>query len=152
MRVLLLLFFTLCAMTSHAHEDVQASLRVLHPWARATVPGAQTGGVYLQIQNTGEADRLISAKADLAQTTELHAMSMQGNTMQMRKLDDGVKLPTKQTVDFSPGGMHIMLVGLKAPLKEGSMFPLKLRFEKAGEKLVEVKVEPLTYTGQSAHQ
>ncbi|MDB5799615.1 MAG: copper chaperone PCu(A)C [Rhodocyclales bacterium] len=142
---------SLFTLVCSAHEYKLGNIRIVHPWARATLPGAQTGGVYLQLRNDGAADRLVSAKAEVAEAAEIHVMSMDGNVMQMRKLDKGVELPAGQTVEFKSGGLHIMLVSLKAPLKEGSMIPLRLRFEKAGEVSVDVKVESLTKGGEHQH-
>jgi copper(I)-binding protein len=61
--------------------------------------------------------------------------------MKMRAVE-AIAVPSGQKVELKPGGMHIMFMGLKAPLGEGDTFPLTLRFEKAGEVTVTVKVEP----------
>ncbi len=70
-------------------------------------------------------------------------MEMDGDVMRMRKLEQGIALPAGKTVELKPGGLHVMFIGLKAPLKEGDRFPLKLRFEKAGEVQVDVKIEAM---------
>jgi copper(I)-binding protein len=124
-----------------AHDYTIGSIHIGHPWARATVPGAQTGGAYLKLDNSGAADRLISVSGKVSDSSELHSMSMDGNVMKMDKLDQGLVIPQGKTVELKPGSTHIMLVGLKSPLKEGTMFPLRLKFEKAGEITVDVKVE-----------
>jgi copper(I)-binding protein len=67
-------------------------------------------------------------------------MAMEGNVMKMRQIDR-LALPAGKTVQLSPGGYHLMLLGLKAPLKAGDSFPLTLKFEKAGEVTVKVRVE-----------
>ncbi len=134
----------LCSAHSNAHDYTQGSIHIVHPWARATAPGAQTGGGYLKLENKGAADRLVSASAAVSEAAELHTMSMEGNIMKMEKLEKGVEIPAGKTVELKPGGLHIMLVGLKAPLKEGQSFPLKLKFEKAGEITVDVKIDSLT--------
>ncbi|MDB5888419.1 MAG: hypothetical protein JWM03_1291 [Rhodocyclales bacterium] len=136
------------ALSGGAQEYKLGDIRIHHPWARATLPGAQVGGVYLQLQNGGASDRLLSAKSDVAERVELHAMSMEGNVMQMRKLDQGVALPKGKTVAFESGSLHIMLTGLRAPLKEGTTFPLQLQFERAGTVGIAVKVEALTAVGK----
>jgi copper(I)-binding protein len=71
---------------------------------------------------------------------ELHEMKMEGNVMRKREVS-AVELPAGKAVELKPGGLHIMLMGLKAPLKEGDKFPLRLKFEKAGEVTVTVNVE-----------
>jgi copper(I)-binding protein len=120
---------------------VQAQPKIEHPYARATMPGQPNGGGYLKIDNAGgAADRLVAASADVSRTVELHTMKLEGDVMRMRQID-AIDVPAGQTIELKPGGMHLMFIGLKAPLKAGDSFPVKLRFEKAGERVVEVKVE-----------
>ena len=97
-------------------------------------------GAFLTIENAGADDRLVSASAEVSKVVELHSMSMEGDVMRMRQLDS-IALPAGKAVALKPGALHIMLIGLKAPLKEGDKFPLKLKFEKAGEVTVQVNVE-----------
>jgi len=127
---------TLCA---HAQEFKHGSLTIAQPHARATVPGQNTGGGYLRLHNKGPADRLIAASTPVSSTVELHSMTMEGDVMRMRELD-AIDVPAGKTVELKPGGLHLMLMGLKAPLKAGDNFALKLRFEKAGEVTVQAKV------------
>jgi len=118
-----------------------ADIRVEQPYARATVPGQRAGGGYLLLENTGKAaDRLLSVRADVSASVEMHTMSMDGNVMRMRELD-GIDVPAGQRVELKPGGMHIMFMGLKAPLKAGDTFPATLTFQKAGEVKVTVTVK-----------
>jgi len=124
---------------ANAHEFKLGDIRIGHPYARATVPG-QTGGAFLKLDNAGADDKLLSAQTELASRTELHSMAMEGDVMRMRQVD-AIALPTGKTVELKPGGLHLMLFGLKAPLKSGDKFPLTLRFEKAGEVTVTVNVE-----------
>ena len=123
-------------------RDVKlGAIAIGHPYARATVAGQPTGGGYLTLENKGGDDRLLSATAGVSGAVELHSMSMDGDVMRMRQVD-AIALPAGQTVELKPGGLHIMFVGLKAPLKAGDRFPMKLKFEKAGEVTVEVTVLP----------
>lgn len=133
----------LFASMASAHDYTLGKLRVVHPWARATAPGAAAGGAFLKIENTGAVDRLVSAQASVSALVELHTMVMDGNVMRMSKLENGIALPADQSVELKPGGLHVMFIDLKAPLKEGDRFPLKLKFEKAGEITVEVQVNGL---------
>jgi copper(I)-binding protein len=138
-------------LVAHAHSFKAGELAIGHPYARATVPGQPTGGAYLRLENRGDQpDRLVSASADVSRSVELHEMKMQGDVMRMRAVD-AVEIPAHQSVMLEPGGVHIMLVGLKAPLKEGERFPMTLKFEKAGEVKVEVVVEPVK-SGPAKHQ
>lgn len=116
------------------------------PYARATVPGQTAGGGFLTIENKGADDRLVAARAAVSNTVELHTMTMDGNVMKMRAVD-AIPVPAGRTVELKPGGLHIMFIGLKAPLGEGDSFPMTLRFEKAGEVTVNVKVQPVAGGG-----
>ncbi len=132
----------LCAAAAFAQADdfKLGSLTIAHPYARATVVGQTSGGAFLSVVNQGADDALISASGDVAAEVELHSMAMEGNVMKMRQIDR-LALPAGKTVQLSPGGYHLMLLGLKAPLKAGDSFPLTLKFEKAGEVTVKVRVE-----------
>jgi hypothetical protein len=104
------------------------------------VPGQRGGGGFLTIAGGAAADRLLSANADVCATVELHTMRMDGNVMRMRPVE-AIDVPAGTTVKLEPGGLHVMFVELKAPLKAGSSFPLRLRFEKGGEVTVQMKVQ-----------
>lgn len=108
-------------------------------WARPTVQGQSGGGAFLRITGGAAADRLLSAAAPVARSTELHTMEMDGNVMRMRPVA-GIAVPAGQTVELKPGGLHLMFSGLTQPLKTGTTFPLTLRFERAGDVKVDVKV------------
>lgn len=119
-----------------------AQPKVADAWARPTVQGQSAGGGYLRIDNTGgAADRLLAASADVSATVELHTMTMEGDVMRMRRVD-AIDVPAGQVVELKPGGLHIMFMGLKAPLRTGTSFPLTLRFEKAGEVKATMQVAP----------
>jgi copper(I)-binding protein len=118
-----------------------APIEVTHAWARATATTAKTGGAYLTIANKGASDdRLIAAATSVAAKAELHVTSMDGSVMKMRPLA-ALDVKAGGQEELKPGGMHIMLFGLTAPLKEGQRFPLALTFEKAGKVDVMVTVE-----------
>lgn len=124
-----------------AHDFHAGTLDIGHPWTRSTVAGQPAGGGFLTVRNTGPAaDRLVGAASPAAAEVQMHTMSMEGDVMRMRQVD-GIDLPAGQTVALEPGHLHLMLIGLKAPLKAGDMVPLTLRFEKAGEVPVQLKVE-----------
>lgn len=134
---------TLLVATSHAHEFEVGKLLIVHPWARATAPGAPVAGVFVTLDNSaGDADRLVGGETAVAERLELHTMKMDNGVMKMRKVD-AIDVPAKGTQKLAPGGLHIMLFGLKAPLKEGEQFTVTLQFKKAGKVPVKVKVEAL---------
>ncbi|MEO6747561.1 MAG: copper chaperone PCu(A)C [Caldimonas sp.] len=126
--------------TASAHEFKAGDLSIGHPYARPTAPSQPTGGGYLTLMSKGRADRLLSASTTIAREVQLHSMKMDGDVMRMREVD-AIDVPADTLVELKPGGFHLMFVGLKEPLKVGQPFPLKLRFEKAGEVTVQINVD-----------
>ena len=123
-----------------AIASAQTKLTVDHAWARATPAGAKTGAAYMTLINNGSAgDRLLAATTLVADKIQFHSVSEDNGVSRMREMHDVAVAPGAK-VTFSPGGMHVMLVGLKQPLKEGQTFPLSLTFEKAGKVDVTVSV------------
>lgn len=119
--------------------QAQNTVKTEAAWARPSVQGQAAGGGFLKITGGATADRLVSATAGVSKTVELHTMVMDGDVMRMRQID-GIDVPAGKTVELKPGGLHVMFIGLHKPLKVGDSFPLTLRFEKAGEQKIEVKV------------
>ena len=140
----------LATLAAAAHSFKLGEITIGHPYARTTAPGQSTGGAYLRFENRGPSDRLVAAQADIAKRVELHDMKMDGDVMRMRQLD-AIDVPPNKAVVLKPGGLHLMLVGLKAPLKQGDKFPLTLKFEKAGEVTVVVNVEPASSAEPMKH-
>jgi len=115
-----------------------AQVKVEGAWARPTVPGQQGGGGFVTLTSVA-GDRLVGGSTPLAQRFELHTMAMKGDVMQMRQVD-AIALPAGKAVKLEPGGLHVMFIGLKQPLAQGSKVPVTLKFEKAGEVNVEFEV------------
>ncbi len=107
-------------------------------FARATAPGQDTGGVFLTITSP-DADTLTGAATDVARVVSLHRTTMSGNVMQMRQMAT-VTLPAGKPVSFAPGGMHLMLEGLRHPLQRGETIHLTLHLAHAGAVAVDVPV------------
>ena len=118
-----------------------AQVKVEGAWTRATPPGAKIGAGYMKI-SAAKADRLVGASSPAAAKVELHVTQKQGDMMMMREVK-GYDIPAGGSFELAPAGAHLMLVDLKAPLKEGGKVPLTLRFEKAGEVKVELQVRAL---------
>jgi len=128
-------------MPAAAHDYTLGNLKIGHPWARATPPTAPAGGGFLTITNSGTtADRLVSVASAAASQVQIHEMKMDGAIMRMRELDGGLEIPPGATVALAPGGLHLMMMGLKGPLKEATRVPVTLTFEKAGKIDVELAV------------
>jgi copper(I)-binding protein len=127
------------ALLACVAAQAQTAPKVEAAWARPTVAGQSAGGAFLKITGGASADRLVAVSAPVAKATELHTMKMEGNVMRMHAVP-GIDVPAGQAVELKPGGLHVMFMGLSEPLKAGATFPLTLRFEKAGEVKVDVKV------------
>ena len=134
-----ILFGLPLAFAATAFAADSSSLRIEQPWAAETPPAARTGAAYLNIVNSGEADRLLGAKAEVARQVEMHTTTMDGNMMRMREVE-ALEVPGGATTALEPGGLHIMLIDLRQPLRAGQSFPLTLQFEKAGTLDVQVPI------------
>lgn len=121
--------------TSQAGPTVTlGDLSISGAFTRASLPSARAGGAFVNITNTGEApDRLVGAAADFAEHVELHQMVFKDKVMVMSPVEGGLPIAPGETLSLAPGGYHVMLIGLKRPLKEGTEVPITLKFEKAGE-------------------
>ena len=117
---------------AYAHDFTLGDLLVEHPWARASIGPARSGAIYVTLTNNGALpDRLLGASTPVATSARIHMHLMQDNVMKMRPVSAIEIAPGEPTV-LQPGGLHIMLTGLKAPLVEGALVTLTLEFEKAG--------------------
>ena len=116
-------------------------LRLAAPWSRATPKGAQTAIGYMTIKNNGTTpDRLIGGSVDVADHFQLHAMTMENGIAKMRELSD-IEIKPGQTIEFKPGGSHVMFVNLKHALSKGEHVSGTLVFERAGKVKIEYSVE-----------
>lgn len=109
-------------------------------WVRATPPGSRVAAVYLRLDNQGTtADRLLSVATPVAERAEVHETVYEGGVARMRRVEV-LEIAATGTLSLAPGGRHLMLLGLDAPLVAGARVPLTLRFEHAGELAVEATV------------
>jgi hypothetical protein len=143
----------LLALSVHAHGFAVGELFVRHPYTVPSLAGSPNGAVYFKgIKNAGkEADQLLSAKTSVADSVEIHEMTMDGEVMKMRPLSR-IDIPAGAEVSMvkgNPNGYHLMLLGLKQPLKDGDRFPVWLTFKQAGEVKVEVYVQTPKAPGPS---
>lgn len=131
-RKLLLGALALTAVSALAQVKVEGA------WARPTVPGQQGGGGFMAVVSSQD-DKLVGGRTPVAQRFELHTMAMKGDVMEMRQVAS-VALPAGRKVEFKPGGLHVMFIGLKQPLALGTKVPVTLKFEKAGEVKVDFEI------------
>ena len=101
---------------------------------RASTAGMPSSAAYLKIINNGVSDdRLIAAKAAIAQRVEIHSMEMDNGVMRMRTINGGLFIAAGESVTLAPGGLHIMLMGLTTDLVPDTKHEIILVFEKAGD-------------------
>lgn len=129
----------LCAAPAWAQVAVDA------PWVRATVAQQPATGAFMRLTASRDL-RLVGARSAAAAHVEVHEMAMQGQTMRMRQIA-ALALPKGRAVALAPGGYHLMLIGLKQPLRVGAKVALTLVFEdpagKRSEQEVQAEVRPL---------
>jgi copper(I)-binding protein len=115
-------------------------LSVTDAWSRSTPPGVTVGVVYFTLENdTGKSDRLLKLSTPIATKVEVHRTEVLDGIARMREVSV-LHVDAGQTLEFQPGGMHVMLMGLKQPLVAGQPYELELRFEVAGPRKVKVAV------------
>jgi len=132
----------------------QAGVAVSGAWTRPAAAG-QNGAGYLTIVNTGPGPQTLRrASSPVAAGVSLHQSVMAGGIMSMRSAAGGLSIAPGQTVTFKPGGYHLMLTGLKRPLKAGERAAVELDFAPAGKVTVELAVgagPPDAHAGMTLH-
>jgi len=135
----LLLALAFMGLVTSALAQSGAAIHIDHAWSRATA--GKTGVVYFTIANSGSTgDKLIGAATPVAAKAQFHIEINDNGIMKMRPLAS-IDIRAADQVTLKPGGMHLMLIGLTSPLKEGQTFPLTLNFEKAAPIEIMVAVE-----------
>ncbi|WP_306477461.1 copper chaperone PCu(A)C [Methyloversatilis sp.] len=124
--------FVTAALLALTTAPVIADITVKDPWVRATVPQQKATGAFMQI-TAPKAARLVEARSPVAGVTEIHEMTMDNDIMRMRAVP-GIDLPAGKAVELKPGGYHVMLMDLKAPITEGQDVPVTLVIEGADKK------------------
>jgi copper(I)-binding protein len=132
---------TLAPSALHAQQAPGQIIKASAAWARATPRNAPVAGAYLTLQNLGSAsDRLVSAASPAANRTEIHQMRREGDVMVMRPLPEGLEIRAGEQIVLSPGGYHLMLTGLKAPLVDGDKVHVTLTFQSGAVQHLDVPV------------
>ena len=116
----------------------QAEVTISDAWVRATAPGQKVGAAYMTLQSP-LATKLVYAETKSADEVEIHSMSMTNGIMKMRKLDV-LDLQPNKPEKLAPGGFHLMLFGLKAPLKAGDKVTLTLCFKDEKDQITHQEV------------
>jgi copper(I)-binding protein len=131
-----------------------AQVQVDDPWVRATVPQQRATGAFMQLTAAVDS-RVVEAQSPAAAVVEIHEMRMEGDVMKMRAVD-ALELPAGQTVELKPGGYHVMLIDLKAQVKEGDVVPVTLIVEDKDGRREAIEIvapaRPLTQGGAAQQQ
>lgn len=115
-------------------------LSVTNAWSRSTPPVARVGVVYFTLRNdTTKSDRLLKISTPVAEKAEVHRTEVLDGIARMREVAV-LHVDAGRTLEFGPGGMHLMLVGLRQPLVAGTTYDLELLFEAAGPRTISVQV------------
>lgn len=140
LRVFALLLAGALSWSALARDARLGDLYIGHAWSRPTADGMSMGVGYLTLTNRGQKDDiLVSASTPVAEGVEFHESTVVDGMARMRSREE-IAVPAGATVKLEPGGLHLMLVGLKAPLAAGSRVPLTLEFRDAGRIEIELTV------------
>jgi len=127
------------ALIAHDTED-HTALDISEVWARKTGSRTASAAVYFNLQNGTDApETLLAVSSPRAAMATIHRSFEQDGIMRM-EMQDELEVAPGSTAAFAPGGMHIMLMRLDQPLKQGEVFPLTLTFKNAGEVTIYVEV------------
>lgn len=143
LRLLALPLLTALLTALPAHAGEADAVVADAPYVRLMPPAATTSAAFMILRNAGAAPaRLLAASSPLAERVELHDHLRDGDVMRMRRVDS-VAIPASGQVQLQPGGLHVMLIGLKRPLKEGENVPLTLEFADGSQKQVTAPIKPI---------
>ena len=134
------LAFALSAGFLQAEPVRQGDLEIDAAWARASIGTSRPGAAYFTVRNLGdETDRLTGLSSPVSAMPMLHETTLSEGVSRMAHVE-AAEIAAGGELTLEPGGMHVMLMELTTPLKEGATFPLTLTFEAAGAVTVEVPV------------
>ncbi|MBA5776335.1 copper chaperone PCu(A)C [Stappia sp. F7233] len=126
--------------TALAGEASLGDLSISGAWARATPPWPVATLGFLTIANAGDDDRLMAVAAPVAGQSVLHRVVLENGQAIMLPQQEGIPLSSGETLDMARAGFHLMFIGLKEPLDDGTKMPVELTFEKAGKITVEFDI------------
>jgi len=113
---------------------------VQDPYVRLAPPNAPATGAFMVIKNNGDKDiKVVKAENTASKVTELHNHLNEGGVMKMRPVQS-VDIKAKGEAVLKPGGLHVMLIDLKAAMKEGDIVPITFTFDDGSTKKVDAKV------------
>ena len=141
MKKILLSMIILAVLGLSSCQAKTETIKINDPWARPGISGNNSAAYMTIVNGTDMDDKLLAAECDCAEKVELHEsmMNMDGKMMMMEQ--ENIPVPAGKSAELKPGGLHIMLIGLKQDLKAGETLDLSLTFEKAGTITIQVPVQ-----------
>jgi len=130
--LLFLVTFTIAlpAISAGDAPSTGSSVKIADAWVRAPAPGQKTAGAYVALTSDRDAS-IVAAGSPAAARVEMHSTTTEGGVMRMRA-SPRIELPAGKTVKLAPGGIHLMLIDVKQPLKVGDKVPLTLSVQPTG--------------------
>jgi hypothetical protein len=140
-------------ISAGAFAGAADNVTVQDPYVRLAPPNAPATGAFMVIKNNGDKDvKVVKADNPLSKATELHTHINDGGVMKMRPVP-AIDIKAKGEAVLKPGGLHVMLIDLKAPMKEGDSVPITLTFDDGSSKQVDAKVvKPTPAPAASDHK
>ena len=140
--LLITICFFLTPNFAFSHDYYLGQLTIDHPYLILPMPGMKSASGYLIIKNKGnKSDVLYEIETLFSEKIELHEMSMEGNIMKMKKINDGIEIPPGKEVILKPGGLHIMFKNLNKNLVVGEKEKAILKFKKTGKIIVNFEIQ-----------
>lgn len=116
------------------------NVSVQDPYVRLAPPNAPATGAFMVIKNNGDKDvKVVKADNPVSKVTELHTHLNEGGVMKMRPVPS-IEVKAKGEAVLKPGGLHVMMIDIKTPMKEGDVVPITLSFDDGSTKQVDAKV------------
>ncbi len=118
-------------------------LKITNAKIRLVPPSSSVSALFMDIENTSKKDlKITSIEADISDSVELHNMIMDNTGMQMRPVSE-IEIKAKSTTELKRGGLHVMFINLKKPLKDGETHKIKINLNNKKNQTIEVKVQPI---------
>ena len=135
-------------------QTTASVIQIEDPWVRAVPPNANNSAIFLDLRNESEQLRkLVKVHSEVAERVELHTTKDEDGMLRKQRLDE-VLIPALETQSFHPGGIHIMLIGLRSPLEVGSVIELELVYADQSKETISIPVDErplLPITAQNNH-
>ena len=138
-----LLAVVLMSLSAGVMAEAAGDVRIEDAYVRAVPPGQPNSAAFMKVENNGTGEHaLVGGSSPAAEVVELHTHTMEGGMMRMRQVER-IELPSGESVSLQPGGLHVMLIGLKQKLVPEETIPLTLHFEDGSEVTKDVPVHKL---------